>query len=238
MENSHEGIIPRDLFMQVQEEMLRRANLHSGEGKKKRIYSSKYALSSTIHCSKCGEIYRRVVWKNRGEKVAVWRCCTRVEHGPKACDVDSIRESALQDAVARAINETISGRESFLPVLKENIETVLDPDGEAALDEIEAEYTAAQQELTTKALNNRKYDDLIKRIQELTDRKQEILLRKANQAAGQKRMKELMDFLEKQPKAITEFDEDLVRKLIEKITVYGSRLEVEFKAGIKVDVVM
>ena len=28
VENSHEPIIPRDLYMQVQEEMVRRANLH------------------------------------------------------------------------------------------------------------------------------------------------------------------------------------------------------------------
>lgn len=31
VENSHEAIIPRDLYMQVQEDMVRRANLHSGQ---------------------------------------------------------------------------------------------------------------------------------------------------------------------------------------------------------------
>jgi len=34
VENSHEPIIPRDLYMQVQEEMLRRSNLHSGANRK------------------------------------------------------------------------------------------------------------------------------------------------------------------------------------------------------------
>lgn len=52
VENSHDPIIPRDLYMQVQEEMLRRANLHSGENRKKRVYSSKYALSSIVYCPK------------------------------------------------------------------------------------------------------------------------------------------------------------------------------------------
>lgn len=61
VENSHEAIIPRDLYMQVQEEMVRRANLHSGKNRKKRVYSSKYALSSIVYCPKCGDIYRRVV---------------------------------------------------------------------------------------------------------------------------------------------------------------------------------
>ena len=31
----HEAIISKDIFIQVQEEMLRRANMFSGEGKKK-----------------------------------------------------------------------------------------------------------------------------------------------------------------------------------------------------------
>lgn len=50
VENNHEPIIPRDLYMQVQEEILRRANLHSGANRKKRVYSSKYALSSICYC--------------------------------------------------------------------------------------------------------------------------------------------------------------------------------------------
>ena len=39
--------------MRVQEEMDRRANMVSGKGKR-RIYSSKYALSSIVYCSKYG----------------------------------------------------------------------------------------------------------------------------------------------------------------------------------------
>ena len=73
VENSHDRIIPRDLYMQVQEEMLRRTNLHSGENGKKRVYSSKYALSSIVYCPKCGDIYRRIAWNNRGKHSIVWR---------------------------------------------------------------------------------------------------------------------------------------------------------------------
>ena len=50
MENSHQPIIPFEIYMRVQEEMVRRANLHSGEKRKKRVYSSKYALSSIVYC--------------------------------------------------------------------------------------------------------------------------------------------------------------------------------------------
>ena len=85
-----DAYISRDFYMQVQEEMIRRVNFHSGAKRKKRVYSSKYALSSIVYCSKCGEIYQRIAWNNRGKHSTVWRCCTRVEHGPTTCDAPTI----------------------------------------------------------------------------------------------------------------------------------------------------
>ena len=68
VKDSHPAIIPKDIFTQVQEEMVRRANMFSGEnGSKRRVYSSKYALSSICTCSRCGDIYRRIAWNNRGK---------------------------------------------------------------------------------------------------------------------------------------------------------------------------
>jgi len=43
------------------------------------------------------------------------------------------------------------------------------------------------------------------------------------------------DFLKGQPTAITEYDESLVRRLIEKVTVYEDKFTVEFKSGVTVD---
>ena len=42
--------------------------------------------------------------------------------------------------------------------------------------------------------------------------------------------------LAEQQQDITEYDEQLVRRLIEKITVYDERVTVEFKSGTSVDV--
>ena len=95
VENNHEAIIPKEIFMRVGEEMYRRANMVSGKGKR-RIYSSKYALSSIVYCSKCGDIYSRIAWNNRGKKYTVWRCYTRVNNGPEACESRTIKETDLQ----------------------------------------------------------------------------------------------------------------------------------------------
>jgi site-specific DNA recombinase len=43
-------------------------------------------------------------------------------------------------------------------------------------------------------------------------------------------------FLKEQPTALTEYDESLVRRLIEKVTIYEDKFTVEFKSGLTVDV--
>jgi len=44
------------------------------------------------------------------------------------------------------------------------------------------------------------------------------------------------DFLNTHTGDITEFDDKLVRKLVEKATVYDDRLMVEFKSGLEIEV--
>lgn len=58
---------------------------------------------------------------NRGKHSAVWRCCTRVEYEPKKCDAPTIQESDLQDAVVKAVQKVLDGKDTFLAVLEKNI---------------------------------------------------------------------------------------------------------------------
>ena len=51
-----------------------------------------------------------------------------------------------------------------------------------------------------------------------------------------KRIAEMWEFLNSQATEVTEYDEQLVRRLIGKVTVYEDRFEVEFKSGMTVDV--
>ena len=236
MENSHEPIIPRDLYMQVQEEMIRRANLHSGANRKKRVYSSKYALSSIVYCSKCGEIYRRIAWNNRGKHSTVWRCCTSVEHGPTACDAPTIQEQDLQAAVAQAINLTLGNRENMMVTLQENVEAVIRKEDETSLEGIEAKLMELQKELLKLANSKKDYNSVVDEIDRLRELKQNALVKSAEREGLKQRIKEMREFLEQQSIEVTEYDELLVRRLIEKVTVYDERFEVEFKSGAKVDV--
>ena len=237
VKDSQEAIIPRDIFVQVQEEMTRRANMYTGiDGTKKRVYSSKYALSSICICPKCGDIFRRVAWNNRGKKSVVWRCCTRVENGPEACDAPTVLETDLQEATVKAINLMLRCSPSMMGVLKENIETALADDNSEELAKINAKLAELQKELVKLAHANKDYTLLADEIDLLRDKKQELLVAKAETEGFKNRIDELVKFLESYGQEITEYDELMVRKYIDRIIIYEDKFTVAFKAGVKLDV--
>ena len=43
-------------------------------------------------------------------------------------------------------------------------------------------------------------------------------------------------FLKEQPTTITEYDETLIRRLLEKVTIHEDKFTVEFKSGLTVDI--
>ena len=48
----------------------------------------------------------------------------------------------------------------------------------------------------------------------------------------------MTDFLNEQSYELEEYDEQLVRRLIEKVTVIDNKLTVEFKSGVEIDVLI
>jgi site-specific DNA recombinase len=52
----------------------------------------------------------------------------------------------------------------------------------------------------------------------------------------QDRIEDLSAFLDEQTEAVTEYSDDLVRRLIEKITVFDEMLVIEFKSGLEIQV--
>ena len=91
-----------------------------------------------------------------------------------------------------------------------------------------------QEELLKVANAKKDYTDLADRVEELRNEKDKILLDMAEEKNEQSRLMELEEFLDNQELEIERYDEDLVRKLIEKIVVYEERLKVMFKSGIEI----
>ena len=197
----------------------------------------KYLSESSIcTCSRCGDIYRRIAWNNRGKKSAVWRCCTRVENGPKKCDAPTIQEIELQDATVKAINLLISCSAAMKEKLAENIAIAIADDNTGDLEEINKILTAKQRELVKLAHAKKDYNDLADEIDKIRKKKQRILVTKAETEGYKKKIEELQDFINEGDTELSEYDEKIVRKYIKEIRVFDNRLQVFFKAGIDIDI--
>ena len=83
---------------------------------------------------------------------------------------------------------------------------------------------------------NKDYNSVADEIDRLRELKQNALVESAEREGLKQRIREMREFLEQQSTEVTEDDELQVRRLIEKVTVYDGRFEVEFKSGAKVDV--
>lgn len=236
MENSHEAIIPREIFMQVQEELIRRRIVHTSPNGKKRTYSSNHCFSQMIVCGTCGEVFRRVHWNNRGKKSVVWRCVSRLENTGLFCEARTVQESSLEQILIKAINETLGETDTFLSILENNIVTVINQDNNQALADIEKRLEELQAELLKLASTKSDYEDVADEIYSLREEKQKVQVDSASKDEIKNRIVEMSTFLKEQHTLITEYDEVLVRRLIEKVTIHEGKFTVEFKSGLTVDI--
>lgn len=86
------------------------------------------------------------------------------------------------------------------------------------------------------ANSKKDYNSVADEIDRLRELKQEALTESAEREGVKKRIAEMREFLDNQTMEILEYDEQLVRRLIEKVTVYDERFEVQFRSGMTVDV--
>lgn len=236
VENSHEAIIPREIFMQVQEELVRRRIIHTSPNGKTRVFSSSHCLSNIVLCGTCGEIYRRIHWYNRGKKSIVWRCISRLENTGLFCDARTVPESQIEQALVAAINQTWCDKDAFLATLEKNIEAVLESEKSQPLTDVDKRLAELQEELLKRTGARADYEDVAEEIYRLREDKQKLQLESAGRDEQKKRISDMRTFLREQPAALTQYDEPLVRRLIEKVTVYEDKFTVEFKSGVMVDV--
>ena len=238
VEDDHEAIIPKELFMQVQEELVRRRVVHKSPSGRKRTYSCNHCFAQIIICGECGELYRRVHWNNHGCKSIVWRCISRLEttQADVPCHNRTVGEPLLEEVTVKALNQILSSRKVFLKQLQENIARAVVMTDTLSPDGIQARLEELQKELVKAVGNQRNYDALTDEILRLQKMKKDSEVDDHRRTETMNRIKELQDFIGKQETNITEFDEADVWKLIQKITVYEDKFTVEFKSGVTVDV--
>jgi site-specific DNA recombinase len=136
----------------------------------------------------------------------------------------------------KAINEVLGSKNTFLTVLQENIAAVLNEDNDQTIQEIESRLNELQQELLQLVNAKADYQKVADEIYRLREFKQNILTENAEREGKRERIAEMAEFLNEQSYKLEEYDEQLVRRLVEKITVFDEKLTVEFKSGVELDI--
>ncbi len=236
VESDHEAIIPKDIFLLVQEELVRRRVVRTSKNGKRRSYSCKHCFAQMVFCGDCGEFYRRVHWNNRGCKSIVWRCCSRLENTVHACRSRTVNEGLLEQVSIDAINQVLCEKDDFLKTLQSNIATVIRQGDTLSPEVIDERLQELQKELLKKANQKDDYDAIADEILRLRDMRKQAEVNSTRMDEQLKQINSLQDFIKSQPTIVTEFDELLVKRLIAKITVFESQFIVEFRSGITIEI--
>jgi site-specific DNA recombinase len=251
IEDDHEAIIPKELFYQVQEEKARRASLNKSavtrkEKKEKSKYSSKFALTYIMVCKECGLPYRRQVLSKYGQKTAVWRCENRLKNGTRNCKHSpTFKEDVLHEAIMTAINSVVENLGEFVSAFRENVIRVIgsystknvptEYDGQ--IEKLQGERLALIEENAKQGAITEDFDERYKRIAEqindLKQKKLELVREQKMTANFQQRLDDMDACLKKTTCEVREFDNDLVRRLLQSIkAVKDDLIEIQFKSGI------
>ena len=127
-------------------------------------------------------------------------------------------------------------KDAMNETLQKNVEAVLTGADEVLLSEIDSRLEELQKELLKVANSKCNYDAIADEIYRLREVRQNALVENAERKGMKKRISEMPQFLSEQTQEASEYDEQLVRRLIEKITVYDEWVTVEFKSGTSVKV--
>ena len=123
------------------------------------------------------------------------------------------------------------GKKNYIKeVLEDNVKKVINEDINEVINDIDKKLESLQKELLKVANSNGDIDKLTDEIYKLRELKQDKIIESAENKGVELRIDEMKKFLEEQKDAIKDYDEQLTRKLIEKITVYDTYFYVEFKS--------
>ncbi len=258
IEDNHEAIIPKELFFEVQAERQRRANASkSAVARKKKKqeqversrHSSKFVLTNLMVCE-CGHSYRRQMWTKYGQKNPVWRCEDRLKLGKKSkCQASpTLREEVLHRAIMTAINKVVDDADGMISILRENVIRVI---GNYTPTESTAKYDEQISQLQRKMLTliednakqgavSEEFDEVYKKLsEEIESLKQAKIddIRKQNKANQfETRINEVDKLVGTVNPEIREFDEELVKRLIQGIKVHRNmKLTIQFHSGITIE---
>ena len=242
IENNHEGIVSREIFDMVQDEMQRRASLYSSKTPSK--YSSKYALTGKVICGECGAAYRRVTWSRNGKKTIVWRCIERLNNRTRSCVQSStILEESLHNAVLNGIGYVMKSTNDVKKTVKREIELAIFKDDECNEQGIKHKIRKREKELNIlkkflkESEDKEFYSGKIKFIEsQLIELNDKLKNTTSPNNTIINRMKKFIDSTELD---MNECFNQLIRILIESVTIISeNEVKIKYAGGTEMEVVL
>ena len=251
MPDHHEAIVSREQYNAVKAEMARRSALRSPSKEAvtgRSCYTSKYALSDRLFCGECGTLYRRKTRNVKGNIYHEWRCISRLEYGKKYChESPTLREIPLQSAILAAINSAMSDKAALVDRIKNVVSLELLPvQGQTmSLADIERRLTQLDeqfQQLLAEAIDaddkeacNAQFTEILTEQTALKKQKETILQSSTDADHVCTRMKQAEQAIENTAQTITEWNENAVRQIVERVTVLSAdEVLVRIKGGAEI----
>ena len=250
MPDHHEAIVSREQYNAVKAEMARRSALRSPSKEAvtgRSCYTSKYALSDRLFCGECGTLYRRKTRNVKGNIYHEWRCISRLEYGKKYChESPTLREIPLQNAILVAINSAMSNKAALVDRIKNVVSLELLPVQGQTMSLADIERRLAQldeqfQSLLAEAIDaenkeacNAQFAEILAEQTALKKQKEEILQGSTDADRVCTRMKQAEQAIENTASTITEWNENAVRQIVERVTVLSAdEVLVRIKGGVE-----
>ena len=251
MPDHHEAIVSREQYNTVKAEMARRSALRSPSKEAvtgRSCYTSKYALSDRLFCGECGTLYRRKTRNVKGNIYHEWRCISRLEYGKKYChESPTLRELPLQNAILAAINSAMSNKATLVDRIKNVVSLELLPVQGQTMSLADIERRLAQldeqfQSLLVKVIDaddkeacNAQFAEIFAEQTSLKKQKETILQSSMDTDRVCTRMKQAEQAIESTASTITEWNENAVRQIVERVTVLSTdEILVRIKGGAEI----
>ena len=143
----------------------------------------------------------------------------------------------LQTAL-KGVNAEIKNTQSQLKDVEKLLK--LDPGNTELLAQkqklLSSAVSETKEKLLKKANNKEAYDEVADEIFKLREQREKCTVDTAARDTQIARINELQDFIKQQPAHLGAFDEPLVKRWLERITVWEDHFTVELKSGLKIDI--
>ena len=232
--NSHDAVLDKDTFYAVQA-MIER-NLRN---EAKKAAPKKHKYTGIFYCKDCGWAFKRRVQNG----ITYWACSKNGTAGQR-CSTHPLSEEIIERTFCNMYNKL---RQFEGELLKGTLNRYIEL--KAAITKSKSEISEIDEEIlresdTISYFTNLVHDQTIsrevfdisvapskKRIAELRDRRKRLIADDDDEKCIDE-LKGVIEFLEKSPKAIIEYNHKLFKGIVERVAVEENTLTFEIKSGV------